>query len=45
MRKKTGIPDAFGACHSATIEGYAIEGHVSAAEIRRLLALKPPAIR
>jgi len=44
IRKKAGIPDAFGACHTATVEGYAIEGHVPAAEIRRLLALKPQAI-
>ena len=44
IRKKVGIPDAFGACHTATVEGYAIEGHVPAAEIRRLLALKPQAI-
>jgi hypothetical protein len=44
IRKRAGIPDAFGACHSATIAGYAIEGHVPAAEIRRLLALKPQAI-
>ncbi len=44
VRKKAGIPDAFGACHSAMIDGYAIEGHVPAAEIRGLLALKPQAI-
>src|SRR5690349_16035648 len=44
MRKKFGIPDSFGACHTATVEGYAIEGHVPAPEIRRLLALKPQAI-
>lgn len=44
IRRKVGIPDAFGACHSATIQGYAIEGHVPAAEIRRLLALRPQAI-
>ena len=44
IRKKVGIPDAFGACHTATVEGYAIEGHVPAPEIRRLLALKPQAI-
>jgi hypothetical protein len=44
IRKEVGIPDAFGACHTATVEGYAIEGHVPAAEIRRLLALKPQAI-
>jgi hypothetical protein len=44
IRKKVGIPDEFGACHTATVEGYAIEGHVPAPEIRRLLALKPQAI-
>ena len=44
VRKRVGIPDALGACHTATVEGYAIEGHVPAAEIRRLLALKPQAI-
>ena len=44
IRKKVGIPDAFGACHTATAEGYAIEGHVPAPEIRRLLALRPQAI-
>ena len=44
IRKNVGIPDAFGSCHTATVEGYAIEGHVPAAEIRRLLDLKPQAI-
>lgn len=28
-------------CHTATIAGYVIEGHVPAADIRRLLAEKP----
>jgi hypothetical protein len=44
IRKKAGIPDAFGACHTAMVDGYAIEGHVPAPEIRRLLASKPRAI-
>lgn len=44
IRRRAGIPDAFGSCHSATIEGYAIEGHVPATEIRRLLAETPRAI-
>lgn len=44
VRKRVGIPDAFGACHTATVDGYALEGHVPAPEIRRLLALKPQAI-
>ena len=33
-----------GSCHTALVEGYAIEGHVPAREVRRLLAEKPKAI-
>jgi len=43
MRKRQGIPEALGGCHTAVIEGYAIEGHVPAREIRRLLAERPAA--
>ncbi|MBS1218523.1 MAG: hypothetical protein H6R21_1656 [Proteobacteria bacterium] len=43
MRKRHGIPEALGGCHTAVIEGYAIEGHVPAREIRRLLAERPDA--
>jgi hypothetical protein len=42
-RKKMGVPDRLGSCHTAVIGGYAIEGHVPAAEIKRLLASKPKA--
>jgi len=42
-RKKFGIPDQLGACHSAALQGYAIEGHVPAAEIKRLLTERPKA--
>jgi hypothetical protein len=31
-------------CHTAAIDGYAIEGHVPAREIRRLLDQRPQAI-
>jgi hypothetical protein len=37
-RQKFGIPDGLGSCHTAKIAGYAIEGHVPAREIKRLLA-------
>src|SRR5512139_1519405 len=43
MRKRLGIPEALGGCHTAVVEGYAIEGHVPAREIRRLLAERPAA--
>lgn len=42
-RKRLGIPEALGGCHTAVIEGYAIEGHVPARDIRRLLAERPAA--
>ena len=44
VRKSVGMPDRFASCHTGIVDGYAIEGHVPAAEIRRLLALRPRAI-
>ena len=38
-----GVPDNLRSCHTATVEGYALEGHVPAADIRRLLAERPQA--
>ena len=38
---KLGVPEELRGCHSATVEGYVIEGHVPAADITRLLAEKP----
>ena len=42
-RRRHGIPDTLGGCHTAVVDGYAIEGHVPAKEIRRLLAERPKA--
>ena len=42
-RKRLGIPEKLGGCHTAEIGGYAVEGHVPAREIKRLLAEKPQA--
>ena len=42
-RQKFGIPKELGSCHSARVGGYALEGHVPAADIKRLLASKPKA--
>jgi hypothetical protein len=41
IRQKLGMPVQFGSCHTAQINGYVIEGHVPAREIKRLLAEKP----
>ncbi|MFZ4289510.1 DUF411 domain-containing protein [Variovorax sp. HJSM1_2] len=43
-RKQYGLPEKFGSCHTALVNGYLVEGHVPAAEVKRLLALKPTAI-
>lgn len=42
--KAAGVPDGLRSCHTAKIGGYVIEGHVPAADIRRLLAQKPKAV-
>ncbi len=43
-RKRLGLPDRYGSCHTATVGGYVLEGHVPAAEVKRLLSSKPKAI-
>ncbi len=44
MRAKLGVDTKYGSCHTAMVGGYAIEGHVPAREIHRLLKEKPQAI-
>ncbi len=44
IRKKLGMPIQYGSCHTALINGYVIEGHVPAKEIKRLLIEKPTAL-
>jgi hypothetical protein len=43
-RRRVGIPDRLGSCHTALVAGYAVEGHVPADEVKRLLAQRPNAI-
>jgi hypothetical protein len=43
-RKRLGMPEKLGSCHTATVGGYVIEGHVPAADIRRLLKDRPVAL-
>ena len=43
QRRRHGVPDSLGSCHTALVGDYAIEGHVPAREIRRVLAEKPRA--
>lgn len=43
-RKKLGMPDRLGSCHTAKVGGYVVEGHIPAADIQRLLKEKPKAL-
>lgn len=40
-RARLGMPLKFGSCHTATVDGYVLEGHVPARELKRLLAERP----
>ncbi len=41
IKEKAGITPATGSCHTAMVDGYFIEGHVPAADVRRLLEQRP----
>ncbi len=41
IRAAAGVPPDLGACHTAEIAGYVVEGHVPAAQILRLLEERP----
>jgi hypothetical protein len=44
-RKKAelGLPDSLWSCHSATLDGYVLEGHVPPSSVKRLLTERPDA--
>lgn len=41
VKDRFGVPKAVRSCHTGQVEGYLIEGHVPAADIRRLLTERP----
>jgi hypothetical protein len=43
VHKELGVPDAVLSCHVGVIDGYFVEGHVPADDIKRLLAERPDA--
>lgn len=43
VKERVGIPYGKGSCHTAEVGGYFVEGHVPAADVKRLLAEKPAA--
>lgn len=42
-RHRYGVPDKLQSCHTAIVDGYAIEGHVPASDIQRFLRERPKA--
>ena len=43
VKKRHGVPDDLASCHTAEVGGYVLEGHVPAAEVKRLLVERPQA--
>ncbi len=41
IKKRLGVPERLAACHTAVIDGYVIEGHITHRDIRRLLLFRP----
>ena len=41
LKAENGIAHGLSSCHTAMIDGYVVEGHVPASDIRRLLAERP----
>lgn len=44
VKDEYGVPYEINSCHTAIVDGYVVEGHVPAEDIRRLLAERPEAI-
>lgn len=44
LKQRLGVPADLASCHTAEVDGYAIEGHVPAAAVKRLLAERPAGV-
>lgn len=44
IKQDAGLQPEFASCHTAFVDGYVIEGHVPASDIKQLLAEKPPVL-
>lgn len=43
IKQRLGVPDDKRSCHTAEVDGYFVEGHVPASDIKRLLTERPAA--
>ena len=41
VKRRLGVPENLAACHTAVIDGYVIEGHITHRDIKRLLLFRP----
>ena len=41
IKRSNGIPPELASCHTALVDGYVVEGHVPAEDVRRMLEKKP----
>lgn len=41
VKRQAGVPRGVASCHTALVDGYVVEGHVPAEDIRRLLSERP----
>ena len=41
IKQRLGVPEKLAACHTAVIDGYVIEGHITHRDIKRLLLFRP----
>jgi hypothetical protein len=41
IKKKHGVPAKATSCHTAVVDGYVVEGHVPAADVKRMLKERP----
>lgn len=44
VKSEAGVPRELGSCHTATVQGYVVEGHVPASDVRRLLTERPAVV-
>lgn len=45
FQRRVGVPPQLASCHTAIINGYAFEGHVPVADMKRLIASKPKGVK
>lgn len=40
VKRRAGVPEALASCHTAEVDGYVIEGHVPAADVKTVLSTR-----